>query len=1023
MGLNVDYISASSLEDGLVGYYPFNGNADDESGNENHGFVYGATLIEDKFGNIGSAYNFVRITDASGDYIRLPVNINPNSMSQITIVAWAKINSEHLEAGQAVISNDNYGWDRAILNWYDNGWGIVDGAGLTGYHPVSLNEWYFLVGIYNHETGLVRLQVNNTVYEGSGYPGIGSTITNIGRTSHNTAYFDGSIDEVRIYNRVLSEEEITELKNYFNSSPQPEDFSFIHMTDPHIGSSRIPGHKWYEELSYPRFTDGLYEIGKLEEKPDFILMGGDLVEYVESRWLEDYQSMIDSFTAQTSIPVYAVPGNHDRYMWATGSALCGLSDAFNCDDDLAEYKKQINIPGQGLGESNYLNPGNPLDYKFTHKGIQFIGLDSGADYIPDFEIRDLGGSIFGDKGIEGDGLTDKQMSALEKLNPETPKVLFMHHPVLSGGKDYCDDAKCPQSVLEDASFVKNYDKFFDWATSSNLQLALTGHTHRAEIYDQYDYQYDSVTNAENRPLFIQTQSATHDSSIGHGYRLVDVENGAINPRDASSTKEYIKLISQLDVEEDHEFRVYNPDNDLEYIKPDDTEDTEDLFIPFFTASSSKRILLYGMERNYAKMQVWQKDLSSKNFDLNTRIEGMVLNDTSYKNDSGYRIDSIWNREFIHFHLENKRAELSAKNISFEDSNRYQFKVDWDELIETENISNLEMMNDFDQTSGKVLSLKKLKYSIIAKLFSPAELVVIDTETGSSTGIVNHESIEDIDYSLSDEMRERVLVYADEGLADKNFIYRVQGLEDIYGTGDNDFSLKIVYRVDDEITKEVNVIDMPINASMTYQFYVDWDNLSDTEGVVMEIDKDGNGVFEIKIEMGRESNCENNYCLRIKMISDLEIVKIGEEAINEKIDFIIGLIDKSLNQEWWGNDYYLNEKLGDNVFKTDLITAQKLRLFLGLDRAFSNKKYIPKFIKNKFELPDDVRIVFDNVLTNLLCSDIILAQTAVNDFAQSADSKKDEKILKMADKKLEKAEKLLYNKKITYIEHKNSRYSS
>ena len=1014
LGLNVDYISASSLEDGLVGYYPFNGNADDESGNENHGFVYGATLIEDKFGNIGSAYNFVRITDASGDYIRLPVNINLNSMSQITIVAWAKINSEHLEAGQAVISNDNYGWDRAILNWYDDGWGIVDGAGLTGYHPVSLNEWYFLVGIYNHETGLVRLQVNNTVYEGSGYPGIGSTITNIGRTSHNTAYFDGSIDEVRIYNRVLSEEEIDELRNYFNSPPQPEDFSFIHMTDPHIGDSWIPGHKWYEELSYPRFTDGLYEIGKLEERPDFILMGGDLVEHAKSRWLEDYQSMVNSFTAQTSIPVYAVPGNHDRYSKPTGSVFCKWTGVNNCDDGLAEYKKQINIPGQGLGESNYLNPGNPLDYKFTHKGIQFIGLDSGADYIPDFEIRDLLCKAYNDKGIEGDGLTNDQMSALEKLNSEIPKVVFMHHPVLSGGKDYCDDAKCPREVLEDASFVDNYDEFFNWATSSNLQLALTGHTHRAEVYDEYDYQYDSVASAENRPLFIQTQSATHDGSIGHGYRLIDVENGAVNPRDASSTKEYIKLISQLDIEDEHELRVYDPtDNDnLEYITPDDTDG---FVIPFFAASESKKVLLYGPESNHAKTQIWQENFSDNNFYFYTKIEGITLDDIDYKNDFGYRIGSILNRQFIHFHLENKSASIEAKNISFEDSNGYQFKVDWDELIETENIGNLEVMNNFNNGSGEILSLEKLKYSIIAKLFSPAELVVINAKTGSSTGIVNHESMEEINYSLSDEERERVLVYFKDGFANEEFIYRVQGLEDIYGLGKDEYSLRIVLKIDGEITEEVNIIDMPINASMTYQFYVDWDNLSDTEGVIMEIDKDGDGVFEIKIEMGRESNCENNYCLRIKMISDLEIAKIGEEVIDEKIDFIIGLIDKSLNQEWWGNDYYLNEKLGDNVFKTDLITARKLRLFLGLDRVFNNKKYIPEFIKSKFRLPSDVKEVFESVLDGLLNSDITLARIAVDNFPQNSDLKKDKKILETAEKKLERADELLPYKKIQVVQ--------
>ena len=43
---------------GLVGWWPFNGNANDESGNGNDGVVNGATLTEDRFGNVDKAYSF-----------------------------------------------------------------------------------------------------------------------------------------------------------------------------------------------------------------------------------------------------------------------------------------------------------------------------------------------------------------------------------------------------------------------------------------------------------------------------------------------------------------------------------------------------------------------------------------------------------------------------------------------------------------------------------------------------------------------------------------------------------------------------------------------------------------------------------------------------------------------------------------------------------------------------------------------------------------------------------------------------
>src|SRR5580765_1767639 len=48
---------------GLIAYYPFNGNAHDETGNYHNGTVYGATLSDDRFGNPKSAYSFDGIND------------------------------------------------------------------------------------------------------------------------------------------------------------------------------------------------------------------------------------------------------------------------------------------------------------------------------------------------------------------------------------------------------------------------------------------------------------------------------------------------------------------------------------------------------------------------------------------------------------------------------------------------------------------------------------------------------------------------------------------------------------------------------------------------------------------------------------------------------------------------------------------------------------------------------------------------------------------------------------------------
>jgi hypothetical protein len=70
------------LESGLVAYYPFNGNANDESGNGNDGTVNGATLVEDRFGETDKAYNF-----DGDDYIKVLDNeiLRPK---HITISTW-----------------------------------------------------------------------------------------------------------------------------------------------------------------------------------------------------------------------------------------------------------------------------------------------------------------------------------------------------------------------------------------------------------------------------------------------------------------------------------------------------------------------------------------------------------------------------------------------------------------------------------------------------------------------------------------------------------------------------------------------------------------------------------------------------------------------------------------------------------------------------------------------------------------------------------------------------------------------
>ena len=84
MTLGFGEFAVADLNAGLVAYYPFNGNANDESGNGNNGTVYGATLTDGRFGNTGSAYDF----DGIDDYVDIKKQLLSNT--DFTVGFWLK---------------------------------------------------------------------------------------------------------------------------------------------------------------------------------------------------------------------------------------------------------------------------------------------------------------------------------------------------------------------------------------------------------------------------------------------------------------------------------------------------------------------------------------------------------------------------------------------------------------------------------------------------------------------------------------------------------------------------------------------------------------------------------------------------------------------------------------------------------------------------------------------------------------------------------------------------------------------
>jgi hypothetical protein len=198
--------------DGLVGYWPFNGNANDESGNGNNGTVNGATLTTDRNGNANSAFSF----DGVSNFIQLPLSI---SNQPISVSCWFKTNAIGF---QSIVDNDIaplYGND-IILSYPYYGLNSHDKICLL-YHDSTFKSGFSYSPDLNYhaiaiwDDGLCQLYINGISAGSKSHEQgiIEGGLFRIGVHSSNSGWFNGIIDDVAIYNRALIPTEITALYN------------------------------------------------------------------------------------------------------------------------------------------------------------------------------------------------------------------------------------------------------------------------------------------------------------------------------------------------------------------------------------------------------------------------------------------------------------------------------------------------------------------------------------------------------------------------------------------------------------------------------------------------------------------------------------------------------------------------------------------------------------------------------------------------------------------------------------------
>ncbi|MBN1903886.1 MAG: LamG domain-containing protein, partial [Deltaproteobacteria bacterium] len=218
----------SNLSKDLIAYYPFNGNSIDESGYNNNGTVYGATLSEDRYDNADSAYSF----DGVDDYIG---NFTTHALNNFTISLWINTNTPHEVDSESISGTAGISGQHWITsphhgqNTGDSGIGVSAGNNgisvyehASGYMPATLVWEGALIG-WNHVT-IVYINKTPNLY-------INGIFVKSGQTSPKNnvviddqkfggmyyGYFEGKLDDIRIYSRALNEGEVHTLYNESNT--------------------------------------------------------------------------------------------------------------------------------------------------------------------------------------------------------------------------------------------------------------------------------------------------------------------------------------------------------------------------------------------------------------------------------------------------------------------------------------------------------------------------------------------------------------------------------------------------------------------------------------------------------------------------------------------------------------------------------------------------------------------------------------------------------------------------------------
>ena len=385
-------------------HYLFDSDANDYSGNENHGVIYGAVFDS---GPIGNSLLF-----DGNDYVEVPDSVNLNVGENYSVSLW--INTPGLSEWQCLFERgtspaDRMGvWlngDKITFETSNNG-----GNWWTTGSAVGVNEWYHIVAVHDGSSDTEYIYVNGALLDSSS----GRTIDtpNQGKLliAKSPAYaagycFNGKIDDVRFYKKILSEAEVFELYLACNN-----------------GDTKQCGTTDIGECQYGIQTcvDGQWGLCEGNIEPEIEICNDGLDNDCDGKTdCDDYDCIASQYCASNPLEINFVPPTPDD-----GSTIQG---------DSVRIKYSIT----GSNNYSFIDWNNDVFLWLT------MDIDTGG-YVLDFSSKnrkiDAKGGIIQTTGKFGnafdfDGYED-YLQIYEEIDPLILVTKYENNPVLDSPRKF-----------------------------------------------------------------------------------------------------------------------------------------------------------------------------------------------------------------------------------------------------------------------------------------------------------------------------------------------------------------------------------------------------------------------------------------------------------------------------------------------------------------------------------------------------------------------------------------------------------